>query len=104
MALSTTMLQADLDYMIADLPTTVTWNGSDYSCIVGDITSGDDLEVAGIIDTNTFSVVISKDDFSGSYPDEGDRITIAGMSYRVESVIDGPDGIARTLTCVGDLQ
>ena len=103
MTLSTTMLQADLNYMIADLPTTVTWQGASYSCVVSDITSEDELEMAGVVEANGFTVIISKADFT-SYPDSGDRITIAGNNYRVSSYSDSPDGISRTLTCVGDLK
>ena len=104
MTISTTMLQADLTYMIADLPTTVTWKGTAYSCVVSDITSEDDLEMAGIIEGNGFTVVVSLADFSGAYPDTGQRVTVAGENYRIGSTSDSPDGLARTLTCVGDLQ
>jgi hypothetical protein len=102
--ISTTMLQSDLDFMISDLPTSVTWNSGTYSCIVGDINNEDATEIAGIMENAGFVVVISLDDFSGSYPDSGDRVTIAGNNYRVASFVDSPDGISRTLNCVGDLQ
>ena len=104
MALSTTMLQADIDFMIADLPTSVTWSGSAYSCVVSDITSEDNVELAGIIEGNGFQVVVSLDDFSGDTPDVGQRVTIAGKNYRIVGKSDSPDGLARTLTCGGDLQ
>lgn len=104
MTISTTMLQADLTYMIADLPTSVTWKGAAYSCVVSDITSEDTLDMAGIIEANGFLVVVSLADFTGAYPDVGQRVTVAGSNYRISQVSDSPDGIARTLTCVGDLQ
>ena len=103
MALSTTMLQADLDYMIADLPTSVTANGESHSCVVSDLTSEDNLELAGIVEGNGFQVVISITDWT-TLPDTGDRVTISGNNYRVQQISDAPDGISRTLTCVGDLQ
>lgn len=103
MALSTTMLQSDLDFMINDLPTTVTWEGSSYSCVVSDITSEDALDMAGIMESNSFQVIISLDDFD-SYPDVGDRVTISSKNYRITQTSDSPDGISRTLTCSGDLQ
>lgn len=104
MTISTTMLQADIDYMIADLPTSVTWNGDAYSCIVSDITSEDEVELAGIIEGNGFVVIISLDDFTSGTPDTGQRVTISGKNYRISQTSDSPDGLARTLTCVGDLQ
>jgi len=103
MALSLTMLQADLDYMIADLATSITWKGVAYSCVVGDISSEDNVELAGIAEGNSFTVVISLTDFT-TYPDTGDRVTIDGKDYRILGYSDSPDGIARTLTCGGDLQ
>jgi len=98
------MLQADIDYMIADMPTSVTWSGTTYSCVVSDITSEDDLELAGIVEGNGFVIVISLDDFTSGTPDTGDRVTVSGKNYRVGGFSDSPDGLARTLTCVGDLQ
>jgi len=103
MTLSTTMFQSDLSFMISDFPTSVTWNGSAYSCIVNDITSEDNLEMGGIMESHSFEVVISLADFS-SYPAVGDRVTIAGTNYRITGTSDSPDGIARTLTCSGDLE
>ena len=97
------MLQADLDDMIADLPTSVTANGETHNCVVGDITSGDELETAGIIDSNAFVVFISLDDWT-TPPVEGKRVTIGGVNYRVATISDSPDGISRQLACVGDLQ
>jgi len=104
MALSTTMLQADMDFMIADLPTALTWNGATYNCIVADIDATDDLEMAGIVDGAEFQVVISKAAFLNGFPAEGARVTIGGVNYRVGSISDAPDGITRTLNCVGDTQ
>ena len=104
MTISTTMLQSDLTYMIADLPTSVTWKGNAYNCVVSDITSEDNLEMAGILEGNGFMVVISLASFTSGYPDTGQRVTIAGKNYRVQSTSDSPDGLARTLTCGGDLQ
>ena len=103
MTISTTMLQADLDAMIADLPTSVTANSETHNCVVGDITSGDELEIAGVIDSNDFVVFISLTDWTDA-PNEGDRVTISGVNYRVSSISDSPDGISRQLNCVGDVQ
>jgi len=97
------MLQADIDFMIADLPTSVTSGGETHNCVVSDITSADDLELAGIIEGNGFQVVITLDDWT-STPDTGERVTIAAKNYRIGSYSDSPDGLARTLTCVGDAQ
>ena len=103
MTLSTAMLKADLEFMIDDLPTVVTWKGSDYNCVVGDITSGDNVDIVGIEEAVTFSVVINKADFT-TYPDTGELITIDSKSYRILGINDGPDGIARTLICGDDTQ
>jgi len=102
--ISTTMLQADIDYMIADLPTSVTWKGSTYSCVVSDITSEDELDIAGIIEGNGFLIVISLVDFTNGYPNTGQEVTVASKDYRIGQYSDSPDGLARTLTCIGDLQ
>ena len=104
MPISLSVLQADITYMIADLPTSVTWKGTAYSCVVSDITSEDNLEIAGIIEGNGFLVVISLADFTGTSPDIGQVITIAGEDYRIGGISDSPDGLARTLTCAGDEQ
>jgi hypothetical protein len=104
MPISLTMLQSDIDFMITDLPTAVTWQGTAYSCVVSDITSEDDLELAGIIEGKGFVIVISLDDFTNGTPDTGQRVSIAGKNYRIGSFSDSPDGLARTLTCVGDTQ
>ena len=103
MPISTTMLQSDLDFMITDLPTSVTANGETHNCVVGDITSGDEVEIAGILDSNDFVVFISLDDWT-SAPVEGQRVTISGTNYRVSTISDAPDGISRQLNCVGDVQ
>ena len=103
MTISTTMLQADITYVIADLPESVTANGETHNCVVSDITSEDDLELAGIVEGNGFVVVISLADWTTT-PDTGQRVAIDSKNYRVLQVSDSPDGLARTLTCGGDLQ
>ena len=103
MTISLTMLQADIDFMIADLPTAVTANSETHNCVVSDITSQDDLDMAGIIEGNGFVVVITLDDWT-TVPDTGKRVTIGGKNFRVIQTSDSPDGLARTLTCGGDLQ
>lgn len=103
MSLSTTMLQSDLNFMIADLPTTVTWNGNSYSCIVSDIDSNDVLDIAGVNVSSGFQVIISCDDFT-TFPVCGDRVTISGTNYRITSISSSPDGISKVLTCAGDTQ
>jgi hypothetical protein len=97
------MLQADLDYMIADLPEVVTWKGTDYTCIVSDITEQHDLDIAGITGDYGLQIIISKEDF-GTFPAPGERVTVDGSIYRILQASDSPDGISRTLMCGGETQ
>ena len=103
MALNPTQLRADFAFMVADLPTTITYQGASYSAVVGDLSSEEQLDEAGVIDGADFEVFINTDDFS-TLPGVNALITISGEDYRVQSVSDAPDGVTRKLLCIGETE
>ena len=100
MTLSLTEMQSDFNEIMADLPQSITFEGTVYTALVTDITDADTLEMAGITEDQGFEVYISKDDFT-TLPTSGDVITISGTQYRVISISDSACGLARTLICGG---
>lgn len=86
--------------MVADLPTSVTWNGQSFNAVVGDIATGDDLAVEGFTSTATLSVDYVLSLVTGTIA-ENDTITIGGATYRVTKVSILPDGLTGHFECVG---
>lgn len=101
MSLSTTMMAADLAFIMADFPQTMIFNGASYSVAFTDLASADALQMAGVDPSNEVSAVVLKSDFK-TMPVAGDEVTLGGKVLRVISVADGADTICATLTLAGD--
>lgn len=101
MTLSTTMLTADLSYMFADLPQTITWKGTDYVCSVSDVESNKDLMEEGYNGIYDFYCVIKTADFTNGTLSHGDKFTYDSKEYRVDKISKCQDGISQTIYGVG---
>jgi len=93
------MLQDDLDYMIADLPATLTWDSQSITCTRTEVNKADDVEDEGIFQNADLEVVCSVDDFSGStLPDNRTVVEVDGVNYYIASQVPSQDGIAVTFS------
>jgi hypothetical protein len=99
MAIDLSALAADLTAAINDLPDAVTWNGTTFNAVVGDIESEDDLEIAGVTERANLSVdyVLAA---AGGTIAENDILTIRGNDYRVVKVFDLPDQLTGRVLAV----
>jgi len=100
MAISTTMLESDFDFMKGDIAQTMTFSGVTRSVVVSDITDSDELAIAGYDSIPSLSIVFKLSDFTTS-PNVGSQVSTGGATYRVLSISNSPDGLFRTLTCGG---
>jgi hypothetical protein len=78
------MLAEDGKQIVEEIGDRVTWNGSEFSALVGDPDVSVDLDQGGLMPTGDFVVKILRADFgAGSFPEEGDVVTFEGKRYVV---------------------
>lgn len=77
--------------MVADLPVTVTFSGTDYTGTMGEVTKEADMQDGGYLQQADAEVTIAQDDFSTA-PVINDTFTINSVSYRVVRRDDDPSG------------
>lgn len=99
MALTDTLLDADLEDIIADYPQSVTWKGAAYVCAADDLTKGRRGGEAGIFSEDTLNIHIRTALFTGARPRDGEQVTYGGNAYRIVSTKTGPDDLMITLNC-----
>lgn len=97
MALSTAMFSRHYKKARTDLSTSITFSGAAYTAVVGDESRGNDPVEAGFLGDDSIDCIILLSDFTTN-PDRGDKITINGTDFRVQSYRDDPAGICRHLT------
>lgn len=85
MALNTTQMGNDLDYIISDLSSTVTIGGEDYTCTKFMIRKDKLYEQYGYTDEYDFSIVINNDDLD-SIPEVKTRVTYNSTEYIILGV------------------
>ena len=82
MPLNLTQLSADLDYIIADLPSSVLIESTTYSCTKTKLKREYDYTVFGLDDDYEFSIILNINDLS-SIPETHSLVTISGTEYRI---------------------
>lgn len=96
-------MKADLDVMMTDLGTTITFEGEEYPAIVGDIEHNRrDVQMAGFFDRYAVMVLIRLADFATA-PGVDDVIEYEGQTYRIRAVRDSATRLWRTLICEEDV-
>ena len=103
MSLNLTQLASDMAFMVADLPTAVTWGSQTFNAVVGDIGRSDELEVEGFTSNASLTVDYVLSAVAGSIA-ENDTVTIRGTVYRVGKVSILPDGLTGHFECSGGEQ
>jgi hypothetical protein len=101
MSLNLSQFANDLAHMVADLPTAVTWEGQTFNAVVGDIAGGEQLDMAGVMESAVLSVDYVLSAITGMI-DENDIVTIYAKDYRVSRVTILPDGVTGHFECVGE--
>lgn len=105
MTITTAQLDADLDEMIADLPTSLTISGlvtgTAVNCVATDLNRGSGAEMAGLMAEDGVSFVVPTAAFT-TRPVKGNKCTAGGVQYRVKNVITHADDVAITLECEED--
>jgi len=98
MVISTTLLQADLDFAIADLPCTLVWGSQTITATRSEVRHADDVQDDGIFVNSDLELVASVDDFSGStLPGTRVAVTVDSVGYWIEEKVVSQDGLAVTL-------
>lgn len=83
MAIDTTIWDADLDAMIADLPVSVLFDGQTVPCSKTVLSADDRAADSGLLEDYVFSLHSSAADWAEGEPEIGDLITIDSTEYRV---------------------
>ena len=95
MAISTTMLQNDLDAMIADLGCTIVWGSQTVTGTRSETNEQNDVEDEGILENVDLVVVSSVDDWT-TIPGVQKVVQVDGTKYYIENKMTSQDGIAVT--------
>jgi len=93
MAIDTTILSTDLSFIIADLPTTVTIDGTDYTCTKRIMSNEQAYTGYGLGNEYEFTIYLNLDDITA--PANHTLVTIAGTEYRI---LDRDIGASKVLT------
>ncbi len=99
MPIDTTVLDADLDAVIADLPATMVWHGQDISVAGSGLEQTEDLEMAGIFANRDVEVIAPVASFTGT-PAVGDTVTIYGITARINRISRSADQIQYLINLV----
>ena len=82
MALSTSVLDADIAALIADMPETLTFSGTSYTVTRSRLRRTDVLAMEGLRDRYSCTFWIQASDFD-TQPSMGDLVAVGGKNYRV---------------------
>jgi hypothetical protein len=95
MAIDQTIWNADNTFILADVPVTVTFEGSDYTGTKSTLDRQKQPEPEGESSIYRFSVHLKLDDLA-TEPQIWDPVTIAAVTYVIlEKSIDGVDQVIR---------
>ena len=100
-----TELRDDLAEMVADLPVTFTFDGTNYTGTQSERTTTQTLEPGGYLDDFDLTLVVPLQvKVSGAWqttfttePDHGDQITIGSRTYKVIRTSHGQGGQSLTM-------
>lgn len=110
MSLSTTQLDADLAFMVADLPDSITMDAPDgrtFACSATETSRSKRLQDEGFLPEYDLAVTIQRS-LLLDVGDEEEPIQLraklthaaSGLKFRVEKITESADGIAVRLDCV----
>jgi len=93
MAIDTTIWDADLDAMIADLPVNAVLDDQTVVCSKTVLSADDRAADAGLLEDYVFSLHSSAADWTEGLPEIGDLITIDSTEYRVLRIVSDTVGL-----------
>lgn len=89
---------ADVAACVTDLGGTMTWDSTDYACVIGAIGKGTSMDgPEGYFGDQDFMIVVQASLFSGSRPTAGEQVTVGGTAYRIVRVETDPADAALNL-------
>lgn len=88
--ISTSQLATDFLAVVADMPTTFTFNSVSYTGALNLLSAGNKLDPGGYIDEYDAQLYAAVSLF-GTLPVKGQTVTIGSTSYRIEKVTSYPD-------------
>lgn len=94
-------MAADLAFMVADLPSSVTVDGVAWSCTAGTMATGMDMDEGGLVELPSREYVGAVSGLSIT-PTNASVLMDSGKTYRVISVNKSEDGLAWSLGVKGD--
>lgn len=92
MSISLSQLNADMGFMIDDLPTIMTFAGITYSGVFTDFDNTNELNEGGYISEFAASFHAQQSDFT-TMPSTGITVGIATKVFRVAKVMKSPDDV-----------
>jgi hypothetical protein len=90
---------ADVGVAVADLPATMTWAGTAYSCVCDAMGRGVELSEAMPFENISFLIVVQTSLFTGNRPVAGDVVTVGGKQYRIINVAADEADAALNIMC-----
>lgn len=94
MTINLAQISADRTAIIADLPTTISINSSNYLCRKSTLKRGQKFEMFGVDSSYDFTVHLNAGDVTVAL---GDKVTIDSTTYRVIDFEQGPAGVGLAL-------
>ena len=87
-----------LEQVETELAEVLTFGGTDYACIIGARTDGNDLGAGGFSTAAGIEVVVRQSLFT-TLPTAHDEITVNGKLHKITGVALSPDESCLVLTC-----
>jgi len=71
----------------------MTWNGAVYSCVLGEITKTDSVEIGGFQRDYDTNVYVRTALFSGTRPNVDDEVIIGTKTLKITAIHEYPDDV-----------
>jgi hypothetical protein len=103
MALNTAIFAADLASVIADLPVTCSYEGTEFTATSSDDARNRAVEIDGMVLEMDRAIVVATADLPTGVEADS-KITVGGKTYRVLSLSEHQDGIATEIRLKADVR
>ena len=95
-------LESDVEAVETELPINFIFEGKSYVGISTELIGKQDMQDAGTSFLPSFSMTVHVGQFVQEAPAENDPITVNNVAYRVDNVVDSPEGKIKIYRCVKD--
>jgi hypothetical protein len=89
---------ADFRVLLAEYGVPVRWKMLDFTALASRVRADQQIDLGGFVTSPDLTLRVAKDDFPGPPPKFGERIKVAGATYRIAKVGNHPRSPLVTLS------